>query len=107
VGRFGGDEFLVVLPDCDGGAAVTIAERLRALVAGAPIRTSAGDIRQRASFGVAAAVGPGHAGAYDLVLAADAALFEAKRGGRDRVEVAVVGDVRPDEAGPAACSTLA
>jgi two-component system cell cycle response regulator len=76
--RYGGDEFVVLLPDCTGDDALAVAERLRAAVArdvtAVPVTVSAG-------------VGamPGNAGdAERLVAAADAALYSAKREGRDR-----------------------
>jgi diguanylate cyclase (GGDEF)-like protein len=76
--RYGGDEFVVLLPDCTGDDAFAVAERLRAAVArdvtAVPVTVSAG-------------VGalPGNAGDGErLVAAADAALYSAKREGRDR-----------------------
>jgi len=77
--RFGGEEFVVLMSGCDERAALAAADRLRrAAVAGdapLPISASAGV----ATFGVHA-----HDGAA-LFAAADAALYDAKRGGRDRV----------------------
>ena len=74
--RLGGEEFVVLLPDADLAAAQEIAERLRAAVSEAVPVTM--------SFGVA--VAEGRQFDLDAVLAsADAALYAAKRGGRDRV----------------------
>jgi diguanylate cyclase (GGDEF)-like protein len=76
--RYGGEEFAVVLPGCGPDEAQLIAERLRHAVAAAP---SAVPIT--ASAGVATY--PAHAGDADtLVRAADDALYESKRNGRDR-----------------------
>jgi diguanylate cyclase (GGDEF)-like protein len=81
--RIGGEEFLVLLPGVELTEAMEIAERVRASVAeGRP-----GDLDMTISAGVAA----GSAGQIhydDLFRAADRALLEAKRAGRDRVEVA-------------------
>jgi two-component system cell cycle response regulator len=76
--RYGGDEFVVLLPDCSGTDAVTVAERLRAAVTAqmstVQITVSAG----AASFPENAEDGE------RLVAAADAALYEAKQAGRNR-----------------------
>ena len=80
--RLGGDEFAVVLPDCAAADAVRVAERVRAAFADA-----VAPLRATLSAGVATI--PDHAsGGEDLVAAADAALYAAKRGGRDRTAVA-------------------
>jgi diguanylate cyclase (GGDEF)-like protein len=84
-GRNGGEEFAVLLPDTGIPAALEIAERIRAAVAG--ISVSGADVSVTASLGV---VGfPDHAAALDrLERLADAALYIAKREGRNRVELA-------------------
>ena len=88
--RYGGDEFVVLLPQTSAAAAGLFAERLRRRLlsvsqeAGLPVR---------ASIGVAA-LSPDEVGASDsaedLLRRADEALYKAKRSGRDRVEVAHV-----------------
>jgi diguanylate cyclase (GGDEF)-like protein len=79
--RYGGEEFAVVLPGCGPDEALIIAERLRRAVAAAP-----SVVPITASAGVATY--PGHAGDADtLVRAADDALYESKRSGRDRTTV--------------------
>jgi diguanylate cyclase (GGDEF)-like protein len=83
-GRWGGEEFAVVLPgtDVEGGAA--LAERIRANLRGRIITAPDGErVHVTASFGVAAY--PDAEGKDDLVAAADAALYEAKRAGKDQV----------------------
>ncbi len=89
--RYGGDEFVVLLPDCTAANALVVAERLRAAVAhevsAVPVTVSAG-------------VGamPDNAGDGErLVAAADAALYAAKREGRDR-SVASTRAAEPGEA---------
>lgn len=85
--RYGGEEFAVILPDCDSERSVGIAERLRGAVSTAPA------VRPlTASAGVATF--PDHAADSDqLIKAADDALLEAKRKGRDRT---VVSRTSPD-----------
>jgi diguanylate cyclase (GGDEF)-like protein len=79
--RYGGEEFAVVLPGCGPDEARLIAERLRQAVAAAPAA-----VPITASAGVATY--PAHAGDADtLVRAADDALYESKRSGRDRTTV--------------------
>ncbi len=87
VGRFGGEEFLVVLPETDADAAATLAEKLRRAVAGTPIRLLDGhEVSVTLSAGVAG--GPGDVLRADsLVRDADAALYSAKALGRDNVYV--------------------
>jgi diguanylate cyclase (GGDEF)-like protein len=84
-GRNGGEEFAVLLPDTQIPAALEIAERIRAAIAG--ISLSGADVSVTASLGV---VGfPDHATALGrLERLADAALYIAKREGRNRVELA-------------------
>jgi diguanylate cyclase (GGDEF)-like protein len=81
--RFGGEEFLVLLPGADHEAAIEVAERVR----GAVTASRPGDLELTLSAGVAAAAGDG-VSYDDLFRSADSALFEAKRGGRDRVVAA-------------------
>jgi diguanylate cyclase (GGDEF)-like protein len=84
-GRNGGEEFAVILPDTDIPAAMEIAERIRAAVA--EISLPGSDVSVTASVGAAAF--PGHASTPDrLERLADAALYLAKRQGRNRVEQA-------------------
>jgi diguanylate cyclase (GGDEF)-like protein len=87
VGRLGGEEFAIVLPECDTAGALETAERLRVAVARAATSTSGREIRVTISVGVAS-VAEGLAGIDALFTRADRALYEAKRGGRNRVCVA-------------------
>jgi two-component system, cell cycle response regulator len=82
-GRFGGEEFLVVAPGSMGHRGESLYERLRAAVAGAEISTNAGKISLTVSIGVAPATGQSTVDA--LLAAADAALYQAKAEGRNRV----------------------
>ena len=86
VGRWGGEEFLVLSAIADADAAAVLAERLRAAIADEPFEIEgAGTIRVTVSIGCAAGAGDAEA----LVREADAALYEAKALGRNRFIVAV------------------
>ena len=86
-GRWGGEEFLLILPGTDLSGGAQVAERIRVALAGRIVLTSAGTpIPVTASFGVAAT--PPATTAAELFSAADAALYEAKRNGKNRVETA-------------------
>jgi two-component system cell cycle response regulator len=86
VGRYGGEEFLVVLPGCDLEPAMKHAERLRALMADEPFDTSEGRHTVTCSLGVASTSSTAAKDMDSLIRAADAALYRAKRNGRNRVE---------------------
>jgi diguanylate cyclase (GGDEF)-like protein len=84
VGRYGGEEFVALLPDTDQQGAVQVAEKLREAISG--VRVDELNGRLSASFGIA--VMPEHAGEINALLrCADRALYVAKSNGRDRVEV--------------------
>jgi diguanylate cyclase (GGDEF)-like protein len=87
VGRYGGEEFLVVLPNCGLGDACNQANRLRAILADTPVTLPDGCILEvTASFGVAASNLNGDLESPEaLIRQADEALYEAKRQGRNRV----------------------
>jgi diguanylate cyclase (GGDEF)-like protein len=94
VGRYGGEEFVVILPETEGDAAVAAADKLRALLAEVPVVPGDISIPVRASIGAAA----WHAGMRspsDLYAAADEALYSAKELGRDRTELYVPHSARP------------
>jgi diguanylate cyclase (GGDEF)-like protein len=91
-GRFGGEEFVVLLPQTDEADAVTIAERLRIDIAAMAIPVdedtrSGRRIRLTVSIGVAA-LGAAGTELTDLLTAADAALYHAKQTGRNKVHAA-------------------
>jgi len=86
-GRWGGEEFLLVLPGTDVTGGAQVAERIRAALAGRIVIVDNTPISVTASFGVAAV--PPAKTASDLFAAADAALYAAKRAGKNRVERAV------------------
>ena len=87
LGRYGGEEFLVVLPSCEELAATEVAERIRSAVSAQPIVTAKASIHVTVSVGLATAPGAGELGRDAMILAADHALYRAKTAGRDRVGV--------------------
>lgn len=94
LGRFGGDEFLVAAIDYDAAAALALGEAIRKSVAQRAGATQA-LMKLRVSIGIAHAT---PASGYDLeplFQRADAALYAAKRAGRDRVAIESDGDTAP------------
>lgn len=88
VGRFGGEEFTVVLKNTDAGPAKAIAERIREEIAATPMHIKGMNIRITISIG-GAMMKPGET-REALLNRADAALYEAKRTGRNRVVFAAL-----------------
>jgi diguanylate cyclase (GGDEF)-like protein len=87
LGRYGGEEFLVLLPRCGLADATRLAERLRKSVAVEPVATTAGLIHFTMSLGVTATTREDQTSAEVLLQLADAALYQAKRLGRNQVAV--------------------
>jgi two-component system cell cycle response regulator len=89
VARWGGEEFVVVMPEAEARVALAVAERLRARIADEPIpvKHAVGQLSVTISIGVAIS-GDGLANPDDLLRAADGAMYEAKRQGRNRVSEA-------------------
>ena len=83
VARYGGEEFVILLPGATAGEAVGVADRARALI----YEVDVADGRLSSSAGVAATVGAAMS-MNDLFSAADRALYQAKRLGRGRTELA-------------------
>jgi len=86
--RYGGEELVLMLPDCEAAEAARCAEAIRVSLTGIVIQHAGKTISGiSASFGVAQ--WPGHgSGEQDLLQAADRALYAAKKGGRNRVVMA-------------------
>jgi diguanylate cyclase (GGDEF)-like protein len=82
--RVGGEEFAAILPGAALGQARDVAERIRARIAAAPVRVAGAALEVTASLGCAA-LAPDDAGEGPLLARADARLYAAKRGGRNRV----------------------
>ena len=92
-GRFGGEEFILLLPDTNREGAVTVAENIREALVGLEVAGVSRPIT--ASFGVAA-VPDDVDGPTVLLRAADRALYLAKSRGRNRVETLASQDSEPD-----------
>src|SRR6202041_1258448 len=90
-GRFGGEEFALLLPQTRAVDAFRIAERVRASIAGlriiAPGASGGEKVHVTVSIGVAALDSGSRREFADLMAAADAALYRAKAGGRDQVQM--------------------
>lgn len=84
IGRYGGEEFLILLPETDAVTATQVANRLRNAVAELPFETGTEQIRITLSIGVTAA-SPAMQSLKPLIQKADAALYLAKEQGRNRV----------------------
>jgi diguanylate cyclase (GGDEF)-like protein len=83
--RYGGDEFILILPGVDGKRATQIAERARRIISESPIRTRDGDIYITISIGCASRNAGEHISPEDLIRRADSALLSCKASGRNRV----------------------
>ncbi len=84
LGRWGGEEFLVLLPHTGADAAEVLAERLRLCMSATPISTDSGSVVVTISIGGASAEAEG---IHDLVQLADHGLYAAKANGRDQIKI--------------------
>ncbi|MGC1688092.1 MAG: diguanylate cyclase, partial [Candidatus Acidiferrales bacterium] len=92
IGRYGGEEFLVLAPSSDADGAMQFAERLRAGVESTTYETEAGSLKLTLSLGVAVSDPEDVPDSKSLLQAADAALYRAKARGRNRVAMATAAD---------------
>jgi two-component system cell cycle response regulator len=88
VGRYGGEEFLIVLPGCDAAHAAVQAERMRDALGATPFLSASQPVLVTVSLGAACSA---HCAPETLVREADDALYEAKAEGRNRVVLHSVG----------------
>jgi two-component system, cell cycle response regulator len=88
LGRYGGEEFLIIASDADAKGAMALAERIRNLVQSKPVVTQAGEVRVTVSLGAAVSTSARNADPQMLLRLADQALYKAKDYGRNRCELA-------------------
>jgi diguanylate cyclase (GGDEF)-like protein/PAS domain S-box-containing protein len=93
VGRYGGEEFLVVLNNCDARMMPSRAEEMRAVIESTPIKTQAGPLKLTVSIGALASRGCQLLTAEEALRDVDAALYAAKHAGRNCVRLARPGTV--------------
>jgi two-component system, cell cycle response regulator len=92
VGRYGGEEFLIIASAADARGTLALAERIRSVLESKPVVTQAGEVRITASLGAAMSTDARGADPQTLLRLADKALYRAKDQGRNRAELA-----RPEE----------
>jgi diguanylate cyclase (GGDEF)-like protein len=88
VGRYGGEEFLIIMPRCRAEHIVGLAERLRESIAAGPVCVGPNSIPVTVSLGVSVSENGTGDSLQQLLQAADAALYRAKYEGRNRVVLA-------------------
>jgi diguanylate cyclase (GGDEF)-like protein len=88
IGRYGGEEFLIFLPETDSQTAMQVAERLRASVEGMPIKVSGREINVTVSIGVSR-TDENTLELETLIARADQAMYIAKHKGRNNVKISV------------------
>jgi len=88
-GRFGGEEYVFLLPATESPAAGAAAERIRARIAAAPISTRTGLVSVTGSLGISSAIPSPEHPLLSLIEAADVAMYKAKRAGRNRIRFAL------------------
>jgi two-component system, cell cycle response regulator len=103
VGRYGGEEFLIVFPSSTEEGTMRQAERIRKSIESAPVRAAGGEIAVTASFGATTSDAERLEEPNELIRAADTALYRAKELGRNRVELAgaLVASAPKNSPGPA------
>ena len=86
VGRYGGEEFLILMPGCDSVAALVRADQIRSGVSSSAIGSSPNARTITLSIGVAVSSGSKRAEPHTLLHQAEVGLYKAKQAGRNRVE---------------------
>lgn len=93
IGRYGGDEILIVLPNCCSMELETIAQRLCKAVNTQQIETAQGPIKVTISLGGISSVNSPESSSQQMLIESDVALYEAKRRGRSRFAVAKIKNI--------------
>jgi two-component system, cell cycle response regulator len=83
--RFGGEEFLVLLPDCEESCAAAMAERIRTIIETRKIHTPSRALQQTISIGVAEFSYTSTKTIWETIKLADIALYQAKSNGRNQI----------------------
>lgn len=105
VARYGGEEFVLLLPETGMEGGMLLLERVRANIAAYPPRAAAGSVDVTVSIGLAAWQGPGD-DLPSILNRADAALYDAKRAGRNRIHLAQMTCSVPHQALPGLHASL-
>ena len=92
VGRYGGEEFLILLPNCDHAETEEKAERLRSAIIRDPVETESGQLKITVSIGGVATCSWPDNSASQFLQMADSALYRAKEDGRNRTVMAGVAE---------------
>ena len=85
IGRFGGEEFMVIAPETSVEGALTLAESLRKIIDSTPLVTAKGIIPLSVSIGISNCAATANRELKDMLAEADAALYDAKQSGRNKV----------------------
>jgi len=92
VGRYGGEEFLILLPGCDARALLGKSERMREAMSELPITTNSGDLKVTMSVGAVTTADWPHETPSQILQMVDSALYRAKKEGRNRTIMAGVAE---------------
>ena len=93
LGRYGGEEFCVIAPDTDSGGALVLAESLRKIIASASFAAAGGELSVSVSIGISNCPSAARRTLNDMLAEADAALYDAKQTGRNKVACFGIGGV--------------
>ena len=103
--RYGGEEFAVMMPETELGDAISFAEKIRAMIESTEVPTQAGPLKVTISVGVSSVPHTKIHAAKEMVVAADKALYRAKKNGRNQVQAEKRRDVTRPTRQPASAAT--